>query len=350
MVTKSKSDMQARLKSGVALQAARDKDRFALADISLANRGLLAPESAPEPANTPTLAHIEQAAAAPSRGGRRRVVTVALHLVFDNPYNMRASGYDADIVAQRAASMKADGQMTPCAAVMNPPLANWEHGPGTYALLDGGYRRRALESIGAATIDLQLEDVVTPQDFYRLSRVYNKERDNGSVLDDAMAWTKLLEDGVYADQEALAVHLGVPKGTVSKTLSIARLPKSVHDHIREAPEAFSMAVAYQLTQLSKHWPESQLLDAVTAVRDGTMTRTDLEERTRSAAAAPKDQPAATPKTKAFSNRYKLNSGGGDVGTLKEWNTGRVMMDLRIPDESARAELVSYLRSKFGQGG
>lgn len=350
MVTKSKLDIQARLQSGVALQAARDKDRFALADKHLADRGLLAPETTHARAAKPHLEPVEQAVVAPSRGGRQAFVTVALHLVFDNPYNMRASGYDADIIAQRAASMKADGQLTPCAAVMNPPLANWGHGTGTYALLDGGYRRRALESIGAATIDLQLHDVVTPQDFYRLSRVYNKERDNGSVLDDAMAWAKLLEDGVYPDQEALAVHLGVPKGTVSKTLAIARLPKSVHDHIREAPDAFSMAVAYQLTQLSKHWPESQLLDAVTAVRDGTMTRTDLEERTRSAAAEPKDRPAAMPKTKAFSNRYKLSAGGADVGTLKEWNTGRVMMDLRIPDESARAELVSYLRSKFGQGG
>jgi ParB family chromosome partitioning protein len=60
------------------------------------------------------------------------------------------------------------------------------------------------------------------------------------------------------------------------------------------------------------------------------------------------QEGRTRKVKEVSRQYKIRSAEGDLlGTIKEWDSGRVMLDVKLGDRGARESLVEALKSRFG---
>lgn len=60
------------------------------------------------------------------------------------------------------------------------------------------------------------------------------------------------------------------------------------------------------------------------------------------------QEGRTRKVKEVSRQYKIRSAEGDLlGTIKEWDSGRVMLDVKLVDRGARESLVEALKSRFG---
>lgn len=50
----------------------------------------------------------------------------------------------------------------------------------------------------------------------------------------------------------------------------------------------------------------------------------------------------------MSRQYKIRNDRGDLlGTIKEWDSGRVMLDVKLDDRAARESLVEALKSRFG---
>jgi ParB family chromosome partitioning protein len=60
------------------------------------------------------------------------------------------------------------------------------------------------------------------------------------------------------------------------------------------------------------------------------------------------QEGRTRKVKEVSRQYKIRNDRGDLlGTIKEWDSGRVMLDVKLDDRAARESLVEALKSRFG---
>ncbi len=175
------------LKDGMLAGIAAEKtkatpvDRFALAEKAITShpRGLL---------GQPVASTFSAESAASETPAERRVVKIPLDRLQENPLNARRI-YDPQIVQERAASIATHGQQTPGLAAPDPAK------PGWYVLIDGHYRKRALAAAGKTEMDCFIEDGLSDIDFYRLSFVLNEQRSGQSVLDNAIAWRQLLDEG-----------------------------------------------------------------------------------------------------------------------------------------------------------
>ena len=265
------------------------------------------------------------------QSGRMRV---SLALVHDNPWNARRI-YEADKVASMAASIKSDGQIYPSPVVPHPDL------PGQWQLVDGHYRRKAIELIGESEMWVQVVEAATPKEMYRLSRTLNEQRSGHSALDNALAWSDLIAQGVYKDGEELGQSIGITKGAVSKELSLLKLPEAVLEIIQENPSAFSSASAYELYLSAALLPPESLLELTRRVSQEKLSKREVvKERQRLAN-------SATRRTREVSRQYKLRDGAELVGTIREWDSGRVSLEITLLDAAKRAALVELLRTRFG---
>lgn len=263
-----------------------------------------------------------------------RIVRVPIHLVHDNPYNARRL-YSQETVKERATSIAAEGQKVAAAAIAHPDK------PGEFQLIDGKYRKLALIYLGRTEIDLRIENVKSAKDMYRLSRLYNKQRDDGSALDDALVWSQMLADGAVESGDDLAEAAGVSKSVVSKTLGILKLPEVAIQRIHEVPQAVGSAMGYELYLLSKVVPEARLMQVLERVMKGELNTKDLEAmRTRLATGQRR-------KVKELSRQYRIKDGDAQIGVLKEWDSGKVMFEVKLLDPKTRADLVEELKLRFG---
>lgn len=293
------------------------------------------PAALPVGASMAQAARVESAGAVwPPVAGATMVVKIsACH---DNKYNARRK-YHSSVIKDRAASIAADGQKVPAAACAHPER------PGEFILIDGGYRKRALQNLGRDEIIIRIEDVKNDRDLYRLSRMYNKERSDGSALDDALAWQKLLDDGVATDQNDLAVLAGVDKSVVSKILSLLKLPEVAIEQLMDEPAGIGHAIGYELYLLSKVAPLEDLMKAIDKVHSGEgVTVLELAALRRRF-----DQPSRPRKQKEMSRVYRISREGAQVGFLKDWDNGKVAFEVTMDDPRKRAELVEEIKRKFG---
>ena len=263
-----------------------------------------------------------------------RVVRVSISTVHDNPYNARRI-YSKELIKERAASIAAEGQKVPAAAVPHPQR------PGEYILIDGQYRKRALQFLGRSEIDVMIEQAESHKDMYRLSRLYNKQRNDGSAYDDALVWQQMLLDNVVADQDELAELAGVSKSVMSKTLGMLKLPEPVLQRIQEQPQGVGSAMGYELYLLSKAATQAELMRVLERVLAGDITTKEVE------ALRARLENGTRRKTKELSRQYKIKSGAAQIGVLKEWDSGKVSLEVRIVDPKERLELIHELKRRFG---
>jgi len=306
--------------------------RFATADRVMSERvnGL-----ASAPSSLPAHEAVgDQPAGESGQADGKVIITVPIELVFDNQYNARRR-YSEARVRSRAASLARDGQKVAAPAAKHPTI------PGAYMLIDGGYRKKGLLYLGKTTIDLAIEEVKNELDFYRLSRLYNTERDDQCALDDALAWQQLLDEGKVASHDEIAVLADVTKGTVSKTLALLKLPKSALEKVGEAPMKFGVALGYELHLIAQRgMAEEDLLALMGRVIDEDLSSRDLEGiRHRMETDRPR-------KKKEVSRQYKIRSDGAQIGVLKEWDSGKVALEVTVSDAKERDKLVTLLKGHF----
>lgn len=365
MATKAKN-LKAGMLAGMVAEKSRATeplDRFARAEQVIVERpgGLLAPPVAALAPQAPASAPAQPPAAtgtdgragaastpvvtagfsaeSPASGtGTRRLERIPLACLLDNPLNARRI-YDPEVVQDRAASIATHGQKTPGLATPVPGRA------GYYYLIDGHYRKRALLAANKTEMECFVETDVGDLDLYRLSFLLNEQRSGQSALDNAIAWRQLIDENKISKEEEISELTGISAGTVSKTLALLRLPDSVLDVMKEKPAAIGIAAGYELTlyfKLKGEEPTRELAQRI--VNDGLSSR-EVEAIRRQA------QEGRTRKVKEISRQYKIRSEQGEVlGTIKEWDSGRVVLDIHVAERGARTELVSALKARFAVDG
>jgi len=331
MATKLKN-LKAGMLAGMAAEKSRSDtlDRFARAEAAIAQHpnGLLQARPAE------VVAAFSAESADDALEGRT-LIRVPLSKLHDNPFNARRL-YDPAVVQERAASIATHGQKTPGLAAPDP--AN----PGHFILIDGHYRKRALAAAGKSEMECFIERDLSDLDFYRLSFLLNEQRSDQSALDNAIAWRQLLDEGKVQKEEDICELTGMSAGTVNKTLALLRLPETVLAVMRERPAAIGIAAGYELTLYCKVVGEERTRDlASRIIADGLSSR-EVEAIRKQA------QEGKARKVKEISRQYKIRTDAGELlGTIKEWDSGRVMLDVQLADRSAREALVEALKARFG---
>lgn len=263
-----------------------------------------------------------------------QIVSVRIDLISDNPYNAR-SVYQPEVIKERAASIATHGQMTPAHAVLD------RKNPGRFILLDGHYRKKGSIVAGKDEMKILIVDYTDELDLYRLSFMFNEERSEQTAIDNAMAWQKLLDDGLVKTADEIATTLNLSPGAVAKTLAMLRLPQPVLERIRECPEKFGVSMAYELALCAKKLTEMETLQLVERIIEESMSRRQLE------AHRAKLEAGVTRKAKETSRQYRLGHAGSKIGVVKEWPSGRMQVDIKVIDPKIRAALVEELKARFG---
>jgi ParB family chromosome partitioning protein len=323
-----KFDRQAALSKTLGQERKAVQDRFAAAEAISAAR----PAGLANPAVVDTFS-AESDSTLPVLGGGKSA-TVALHLVHDNPYNAR-SIYQEGLIQDLVGSLKAQGQLVPALAVEHPTM------PGHYQLIDGHYRKKALLHAGIDKIDITLVQSGGASHLYQLSYVANEKRSAQSTLDNAYAWKKLLEDGVVKEHQDIAVLTGTTAPEVSKTLRLLELPTVALEKMRTAPERFGISNSYEVTLLAKYLSEPELLEVMDRVIEEDISTRALAKLRTSA------QEGKGRKPKELPRAYKIARAGTAIGALKEWDSGKVVLEVNLLDPKERAHLLTTLKEHFG---
>ncbi|RZT31807.1 ParB/RepB/Spo0J family partition protein [Cupriavidus agavae] len=332
MTTKLKS-LKAGMLAGMAAEKTKSDavDRFARAEAALSERpnGLLQAQN-----TTPGARTFSAESEVQSMDGRV-LVRIPIAQLHDNPFNARRI-YDPAVVQERAASIATHGQKTPGLAAPDPAR------PGHYILIDGHYRKRALASAGKLEMECFVETDLSDLDFYRLSFLLNEQRSDQSALDNAIAWRQLLDEGKVQKEEEICELTGMSAGTVNKTLALLKLPESVIAVMRERPSAIGIAAGYELTLYFKLAGEDRTRELAARVMNDGLSSREVEAIRKQA------QEGKARKVKEISRQYKIRTDGGQLlGTIKEWDSGRVMLDVQITDRNAREDLLEVLKARFG---
>lgn len=263
----------------------------------------------------------------------RPLIKLPLDRVVDNPFNARQI-YNHDVIKERAASIATHGQRVPALA-----CEDWRR-PGFYILIDGHYRKRAIQAAGKNEIECLIEPITSDIELYRMSFLLNAERNAQSSLDNALAWQRLLTEQKVDSEEALVELTGLSWGTVNKTLSLLKLPPTALDKLREHPAKFGVAVGYEVFLYAKAAPEDEVVTLMQRIVDEDLSSRELESLRK------KRQTKPARKPKEVSRQYKIRSGNAQVGFIKEWDSGKVAFEVHLPDSKERDALVEELKRRF----
>lgn len=324
-----KADLRAGLAALDSVAAGTTDDRFARAQRTLAQQ--------PHPASGAAVALVPSVHRAADHEPATQALTthkIALDLLDENPFNARRH-YSPEVVADRAASIAEVGQMTPALVCVN-----WRQ-PGRYILIAGHYRRRALLKLGRREIDAKLVPCATDRELFHLSYLENDERKQGTPLDDAFVWSDLLEKGVVKNHDDLAALTRKPRTTIVKTLAVRSLPPNVLGVLSESPESFSLTAAYELSVIAKADVSAIEVERIARkIAAGEMSTRELE-RVKASLLDNK-----TRKSRESSRKYTLTTSDGQ-GTLREFESGRVVLEIDITDPQKRDAFVADLRQRLG---
>ena len=331
-----KKGLYDRLNTSVADQNVQAKDKFENADLVVAmsrvkQQRLEQQNVAPETtslANQPAVAAPAALASKSNIDPDYVVKTLPIALVKDHPRNARQV-YDPARVDEMATTIARDGQRVPAVVMPDPDV------PGGYLLIEGRYRKRALISLGRSTILASIVEPLSDLEAYRLSLLLNEERNDQTILDNALSWKTMLDDGTYRGQDHIAEHLNIKQGTVSKTLALLDLPASVLGIIRTRPASFGIRVAQELRQLSKLMDEAMLESLAEQIIAEKLSVRDLERL--------RERKAHEPLTRERSRAYPLQWGETRLGSIREFEDGRLKIDLSNAPEALRINIVNAVK-------
>jgi ParB family chromosome partitioning protein len=326
-----------KLATSVADQAVQSRDKFEDADIVVAmnqiKSGRLAKPAEPEHEAMAGDSAGDAAAAQagshqPAAEAEYKVATLPISKVKDHPRNARHI-YDPARVDDMATSIARDGQKVPV-IVMEDPAA-----PGTYLLIEGRYRKRALLTLGRDTILASVVEPLSDLEAYRLSLLLNEQRNEQTALDNAMSWRSLLDDGVFKSQEHIAEYLNLKQATVSKTLALLDLPANVLSIVKTNPAGFGIRIGFELKQLAKTIDPKRLEEIAEKIRDGQFSARELEKL--------RERAGKEPVTRERSRAYPLHWDGMQLGSIREFEDGRLKIDLAGAPDELRGKVIEAVK-------
>jgi ParB family chromosome partitioning protein len=250
-----------------------------------------------------------------------------------NPYNPREF-YPESKVQELALTLQRDGQIEAIKVTQLPQY------PGKYVLIDGERRLRAKRSLGERFIDAELRSDTTPAELYSIAYRANNDHERQSIFDDAIAWRRVLDDGVFVEQSALAERVGRDKAYVSKVLSLNALPRPILERMAEFADRIGLQAAYFIKLIFDKAGEEQATRNLSAVIDGKRTVRQLELAVRDLATP---NSAGKKERARYHQRYDFKTDGQSFGQLKTFPDGRINLELVEIPGNQQEELAEKIK-------
>ena len=300
----AKLNFTSKVRAGMAVERVSAGERLAEADVvNIAQRDA---------------AVVSQAEAGEDPSGTHTVRQILVEDIVSNPYNPRAF-YSAETIDELAESFAKQGQITP---ILVTRLSAF---PGKYVIVDGERRIRAARSRGDKTIEADIREGLDTQNLYLRAYHANKEREEQTVFDDALAWRKLLDDGVYVDQVELGVAVGEDPKHISKVISLTTLPSFLLQRMAQNSKDLGLGHAYNIklifdragASVAEHWLQ-QVIDGKASVR-----------KLEAAASAEAGARRIGPRRTHYQSRVQFHRPDGvALGELKLFGDGRAELSLK----------------------
>lgn len=342
-----KKTLLASLDATVTAQTVQAHDKFEMADLTMALKRATAGDGAVVPGVLAQAAESPFAPALPAtlqqKTSRAKesvppdasawpagqaLLALPLARVRDHPRNARHL-YDPTRIDEMATSIARDGQVMPAIVMPDPSV------PGQYLLIEGRYRKRALQSLGRETILAIVVDALPELEAYRLSLILNEERNQQTDLDNAISWKTLQDDGLFTSQDHIAEYLGITQSKVSKTLALLDLPPGVMTIMKTSPAQFGLRIGYELRQLARQMAPAEIEAIAEQVRDGKLTVAALEKM--------RSRAEKVPVTRERSRAYPLKKGELTIGTLRDFDDGRMKIDFAGIAPQLRSSLIAAVQ-------
>ncbi|CAE6956394.1 ParB/RepB/Spo0J family partition protein [Paraburkholderia domus] len=258
-----------------------------------------------------------------------------LNELVSNPFNPRRF-YSPESIDALAVELKRDGQYQ---AIAVTQLASY---PGKYVIVDGERRTLASKSLGDEFIDGEIFNDLSPRDLYLIANRINKQRQPQTIFDDAVAWSHLLNEKVYPDQDALAEAVGATKATVSKVLSLNSIPMSLLRRMSEEADKVGLRSAYNLRLLFERKGEGLTEQCLERLVNGELSASKLEELV----ARHRSENDALRRTKSHYNSrvHFSNAAGEQIGELKRFIDGRTEFKISGITGELQAKLSERIES------
>ena len=262
------------------------------------------------------------------------IQNVPLHLIQPNPFNARRI-YRAELEAQLAKSILAHGQELPGLATIRD---------GKYTLSAGHRRLKALQSIGATHMALIVQPDLSDHQLYEQSYRENSEREAPTAIDNALCWSEMLANGTYAEALDIATAIGVSASVVSQTISILKLSEIVLDEVKNAPCEIPFSVLYEIYLHEQIKGFEETLEITRKYIRGEISRAGIRQD-RQSHETPKPR-----KSKESFRTHIIKQNGIQIGSIKERDSGTIIIQLNLTDETQRASLVNEIRDRFSMLG
>ena len=260
-------------------------------------------------------------------------VEVDINQIDENPFNARKI-YRPERVKELADSIGAIGQDVPGIATIRN---------GRYILAAGHYRRKAIKLLELPTMSLMVHEGLSDKELFEFSYRENAEREGQSALDNALAWADLLSQGLFESETEIAEVTGFSLANVNKTLRILKISAQILEIVKEDPSLFPMSNLYELSLYEEAAGNSErTLEIAKLMKEGEISRKGIQE-----ARAKLEKPKGEKQQRKTSRAYKINKEGENIGSIKEWDTGRVLLDVVLSDSTEREAIMLELKTRFG---
>jgi len=249
-----------------------------------------------------------------------------------NPFNPRVF-YSESSLHELALTLKREGQIEPIKVTRLPEF------PGKLVVIDGQRRLRATSINGDETINATFRTDHTPEQLYTIAYRANHDHERQTIFDDAVAWKRLLDEKVFADQNTLAEKIGKDKASISKTLSLNALPNTLLERMASANDVVGLQAAYFLKLIFERLGEPTADRLLTAVIDRKKSVRDLENFLRTQS----DGAKKAGRTR-YSVRHDFALESRAIGQLKTYPDGRLDLQLKGVDASHQEALADKLKT------
>ncbi|WP_175884687.1 ParB/RepB/Spo0J family partition protein [Burkholderia sp. BCC0044] len=249
-----------------------------------------------------------------------------------NPFNPRVF-YSESSLHELALTLKREGQIEPIKVTRLPEF------PGKLVVIDGQRRLRATSINGDETINATFRTDHTPEQLYTIAYRANHDHERQTIFDDAVAWKRLLDEKVFADQNTLAEKIGKDKASISKTLSLNALPNTLLERMAGANDVVGLQAAYFLKLIFERLGEPTADRLLTAVIDRKKSVRDLENFLRTQS----DGAKKAGRTR-YSVRHDFALESRAIGQLKTYPDGRLDLQLKGVDASHQEALADKLKT------
>ncbi len=181
---------------------------------------------------------------------RASVHNIPIDKIKTNPYQPRTE-FDEESIRELAQSISAVGLIQPLVVRKLPD--------GTFQLIAGERRLRALKELGWATAPAYVRDVDEDINMLELALIENLQREDLNPMEIAITYQRLIEECQYTHEE-LAKRVGKDRSTVTNYIRLLQLEPEIQVAVRDGQ--ISMGHARALLGLSDKETRLKLLKEI----------------------------------------------------------------------------------------